>query len=190
MKDSNILDERRRGLEEAFFVRHNRELLQRLRARVDHDSVVEGLRSASSVDDEAVLSQLADLGIRSETLIALSLLPLVEVAWADGRIQLDERQALLQAAESVGVAPGSEASQLLEAWLEHRPTEAVHNAWVDYIKALCASSAVDDSRVALRAVTLGRAEQIARSAGGVLGIGAISGSEREVLDNLASAFED
>ncbi len=188
VNDRNFLDERRRGLEEAFFVRHNRDLLLKLRDRVDHDESVEQLRSASGLDDEAVLSQLADLGIKAETLVALSLVPLVEVAWADGKIQSDERQALIQAAESLGVLPGSDAFVLLEAWLESRPTEAVRNAWTDYIVALCASTPAEGSREALRAVTLGRAEEIARAAGGILGLGSVSTAERMVLDRLAEAF--
>ena len=60
-------------------------------------------------------------------------------------------------------------------------------AWEEYVRALLTSCSAG-SKDALKAVTLGRAESVAKAAGGVLGIGSIAASERAVLDRLAAVF--
>ncbi len=185
--DSHILHDRKAGLEEAFFVQHNRDLQRRLHERVARESSAELLRQESGIDDEATLAELVDLGITAETLAALSLVPLVQVAWADGRIQEAEREALLGAARSVGIDTDSEAFELLTGWLNEQPSESMLEAWEEYVRALLTSCS-QGSKDALKAVTLGRAESVARAAGGILGIGKIAAAERAVLDRLAAVF--
>ena len=47
-------------------------------------------------DDEELTAALTRLGLDATNWRAVSLLPLVEVAWADGRIQVAERKLLTQ----------------------------------------------------------------------------------------------
>lgn len=185
--DSHILHDRKAGLEEAFFVQHNRDLQRRLQEKVARENTAELLRQESGIDDETTLGELVDLGITAETLAALSLVPLVQVAWADGRIQEAEREALLEAAGAAGIDAESDAFELLTGWLDEQPSPQMLEAWEEYVRALLTSCS-DGSRDALRAVTLGRAESVAQAAGGVLGIGKIAASERAVLDRLAAVF--
>src|SRR5437763_2479063 len=56
------------------------------------------LRKASGMTDPALLDQLVALGMTGKTVAALSLVPLIWVAWADGVIQDNERTAILHAA--------------------------------------------------------------------------------------------
>ena len=44
-----------------------------------------------------MLAELARVGVRPETLSAVALIPLVMVAWADGRVDESERLAILNA---------------------------------------------------------------------------------------------
>ncbi len=61
------------------------------------------------------------------------------------------------------------------------------SAWKDYVSAL--TSTMDTAaRDKLKNEVLGRAQAVAESAGGFLGIGSISGEEEEKLDELARAF--
>jgi hypothetical protein len=183
----HILEERRRGLEEAFFAKHNRELLQRLREKAASETAIEDLKAASGVDDEALLGELVELGISSETLAALGLVPLVQVAWADGRMDAAESAAILEGAAAVGAEPGSPSYALLEGWLAEEPGSEMLSAWSQYVAglgAVCSKGSMD----ALKAVTLRRAERVAEAAGGVLGVHRVSGSEREVLSQIAEAF--
>ena len=55
-----------------------------------------------AVADDAVLEKLANFGMDASTLAALSLAPLVLVAWADGEVDAKERDAVLAAAAEVG----------------------------------------------------------------------------------------
>lgn len=183
----HILEERRRGLEEAFFAKHNRELLQRLREKAASETAIEDLKAASGVDDEALLGELVELGISAETLAALGLVPLVQVAWADGRIDPGESEAILEGAVAVGAEPGSPSYALLEGWLAEKPGSEMLGAWSDYVGglgAVCSKGSME----ALKAVTLKRAEKVAEAAGGVLGVHRISASERKVLSQIAEAF--
>ena len=78
---SNILNDRRNSLEEAFFAKHNRDLQKRLHEKVERENAIAQLRSASTIDDEKILGELVELGISGDTFAALGLVPLVQVAW-------------------------------------------------------------------------------------------------------------
>ena len=68
---------------------------------------------ADLVLDSSLTERLAGLGIRTETLAALTLIPLVRVAWADEQLDAEERSAVVRGAESVGIAQDSPGHELL-----------------------------------------------------------------------------
>jgi hypothetical protein len=136
-----------------------------------------------------VLDELLTLGLTAETMLALSLIPLVEVAWADGSIAAAERTALLEACAELGIASGSIGYQLVEKWLATAPGPELLNGWKTYVAALCEKmdSAAKES---FKSDILGRARRVAESAGGLLGLGQkVSASEKAMLDQLAGAFK-
>src|SRR6478735_273609 len=65
------------------------------------------LAAVSGIEDRSLLADLLAAGIRPETFACLSLLPLCEVAWADGDISNREREAVMQAAAHHGIESGS-----------------------------------------------------------------------------------
>eukprot|EP01031_Cornospumella_fuschlensis_P018397 gene18397-22520_t len=85
MSDS-ILAARRTGLEEAFFARHNEELRQKMLQADAEKFRREALSAATGIVDDAVLARLMALQIGTGTLAALTLVPMVLVAWADGAV--------------------------------------------------------------------------------------------------------
>jgi hypothetical protein len=151
-------------------------------------AALDALREASCIEDEALLARLAALGIRAETLAALTLIPLIEVAWADGVMENKEREAVLAAAESSGIAAGSPSHGLLRIWTEERPPPDLVLAWRDFIRAL-GPQLNAEQREKLGENVVGRARSVAEAAGGFLGIGSISKPERDALDALSEAFE-
>ena len=180
--------DRRKALEDAFFANHNEQLKQKLQEANSARAKRDALRTASGIDDETVLDQLIALDIQSETVAALSLIPLLEVAWADGRMEVRERQAILTGAQTAGLQGGSASYQLLEGWLNQPPAPALFTAWQAYVKALVATLDVD-AREALKVELLGRARAVAEAAGGVLGLGnRISRAEQARLTALEQAF--
>jgi CRP-like cAMP-binding protein/preprotein translocase subunit SecF len=142
---------------------------------------------ADLVLDPSLTETLAGLGIRAETLAALTLVPLVRVAWADERLDEAERGAILRGAESVGIAQDSPGHALLRAWLEERPDPKIFEAWRDFVAALCARLSIE-GQLALREDLLGRAREVAAAAGGFLGVRSISRREETVLRELERVF--
>ena len=175
-----------KALEESFFEQENQRLLEKLREEAAREKKRATLREALKLDD-AVLDHLVELDLTPETIVAFSLVPLVEVAWADGEIQDRERDAILRAADSRGISAGSISHQLLGNWLRRQPTATLLEVWKHYAKALMA--ALDpDARRAMRERTIGGAQEVAEAAGGFLGIGSISAAEKAVLRDLESAL--
>lgn len=185
MADGTLFDPQKR-LEEAFYPEHARELRDEL-GRGEGVSAVQALREASDIQDEALLQRLAGLGIRAETLAALTMIPIVEVAWADGRMEEKERRAILQGAESTGIEAGSPSHRMLDIWTEDRPAPALYAAWRDLIGALSAELSSRE-RARLREKLVGRARAVAEAAGGILGIGSVSREERAVLEALEKSL--
>ena len=126
--------------------------------------------------------------MQADTLAALTLIPLVEVAWADGRMEDSERKAVLEGAEACGIEPTSPSAALLDAWLEERPDAELLEVWRRLIRAICESLSWE-ARARLEAAIVGRARDVAESAGGVLGYGSVSDEEERVLETLGAAFQ-
>ena len=115
MADS--LEERGRALENQFFDKENKQKLAVMKEKLDSQTSREELRKASGMSDDAVLDKLVGLGLRANTIAALSLVPLISVAWADGAIQDNERTAILQGAAGKGLEQGTDGYELLQTWL-------------------------------------------------------------------------
>lgn len=180
----NPLDDRRDALENAFFARQEAAMRERMREAEQTRTRRESLRAASGLTDEAALDRLDALGVSPETLAALSLVPLVAVAWADGSLDDRERAAVLSGAAEAGVEPGGPAHGLLDRWLSAPPPPELTETWAAYVRALDA-----DTRASLRASVTGRARRVAEAAGGVLGIGRkVSAAEEAALSRLDAAF--
>lgn len=178
-----FLGERRRVLEDSFFAERDRGLMEKLKKQVKR----EALADACGIQNSAALESLVNANISPETITALTLVPLIAVAWADGSIAPEERDAIRLATESAGIEAGSICQQLLDAWLAKPPGPELVEAWKGYIQAF-SSSASPAAVETLRDDVLGHASAIAAAAGGVLGIGSISKREKAVIDDLASAF--
>ena len=183
----DFLGERRKSLEEAFFAKQDAKLVAQLRAERERNLAIAALRDASKIEDAELLGRFVDLGIDARSWTALALVPLIEVAWADGAMEPKERDAILAAAHEHGVTVGSPGHALLESFLATRPEPAVFAAWGSYVTALAANFSMEE-RAAMRARLVERARKIAKSAGGMLGIASISDAEKRVIAALEKPF--
>ena len=179
----DFLGERRRVLEDSSFAQRDRELMKKLKKIVKEEE----LSDACGIKNPAVLEGLVNANISPETITALTLVPLIAVAWADGEIAPEERDAIFSATESAGIDANSVCRQLLDAWLSEPPGPELVEAWKGYIRAL-GSTASATAIETLRNDVLDHAREIAHVAGGILGVGSVSKSEKAVIDDLASAF--
>jgi hypothetical protein len=181
------LEDRRKALEEAFFRKRERELIEKLRAEEEAKGRKRALADVSGIRDEALLDRIVAAGVHTDVLAAFSLAPLIAVAWADHQIDEKERKAVLEAAEQMGVTQGSAAHALLESWLTHRPGPELIDAWAAFVQ-VPRPNLPEADRERLKRDTLDRAKRIAAAAGGFLGVGSVGPSEREVLARIERAF--
>jgi hypothetical protein len=180
--------DRLKALDAVFAGEFDSKLHDHVRHSIQKHDASSALAAVSGIQDEALLRDLIDAGIRPETFASLSLLPLCEIAWADGDISSKEREAVLTAATQHGIESGSPARALLEHWLACRPELKMMDAWKEYIAAL-ASRLPPDRAQQLSDEILGRARSIAATSGGILGFGAkVSVAEQFALDELERAF--
>jgi hypothetical protein len=77
----DLLGDRRKALEEEFFRKQNEKLRERLHAQMERKDHRESLALAIGIRDAAVLDHLVALGLDGQTVAALGLVPLIEVAW-------------------------------------------------------------------------------------------------------------
>ena len=107
---------RGKALEDEFFRKENQRLLEKLRQIKRMEESKEALAEASGITSDAILESLLELNIHAQTLAALAIIPLIEVAWADGHLDQKEGQAILAAAHASGLHRGHAGYELLESW--------------------------------------------------------------------------
>jgi hypothetical protein len=185
----DFLRDRRESLEEEFFHKLQSDQIEVLRGELERKESREQLRAACGIADDAVLDRLASLGVSAVTMAALSMVPLVRVAWADGAVQEAERDAVLKAAHERGIEKSGPAHRLLAGWLDKKPKPELYETWAAYTRAL-ADSLVPAQRTQLRDQIVGLARQVAGAAGGFLGIHKISHEEEVALSAIEAAFGD
>lgn len=187
MANTDWLGNQSKALEDQFFLKEDRVLIEKLQRMKKMQESKAALKEVSGITNEHLLDRLVELGIHPETLAALSLVPLIETAWADGDVDEMERDAVLKAAEAKGLKTGGIEHELLERWLMNKPPTELLSAWTQYIRGL--SEKMDlRQKALLRDELIDRARNVAEASGGVLGIGKISKSESAMLEKLSSVF--
>lgn len=185
----DVREEGRRALEEEFFARLNFELKEKLLKELSRNEAIQELSIASGIKNKAVLEILLDAQITPGTLQALALVPLVRVAWADGKLQPKEQEAILKAATDQGIDQNHPGYDALKTWLKDPPSDTLFNTWRNYVRELGATMD-KHSFGKIRAEIMLRSEGVAEAAGKFFGMGrSISASEREELDKIDEAFE-
>jgi len=177
-----------KSLIDSFFYEQDQKLLEAFRRRLEKLDLRAQLARVSGIDDEGVLDRLLELNIGPETWAAMAVVPLVFVAWADGKVQAEERRVILEAAHNAGIQPQDGRDPLLEHWLDKRPPTEMLAAWEHYIQSL--TQRMDKQELErLKHDLLDTAHRIAQAVGGFLGFGnRISPEERAVLAKLEKAF--
>ena len=186
--EGSAFNERRRALEDSFFMERDRVLLAKLSSELQSMESKRQLSHVSGITDDKVLGNLVQAGVRAETLTALNLIPLVEVAWSDGAVSAEERAAVLKASTEAGIHPDNAAYELLGKWLENRPDQQVVAAWKEYVGTLTRMMPME-SVATMRETTAQRCQRVAEAAGGFLGMGnKISKAEQSAIDEFARAW--
>lgn len=182
-------ERRRKALEDSYCYKRDQELIERLAQRQAKAERLAGLAQATGIQDQAFLERLGELEIRAETLDALQLVPLVEIAWADGKVHAPQREAVLSAAKQAGLDKNYDAYHLLESWLDARPDETLLLAWKQYLCCLSRRMTAQQMQ-ALQCETMDHALFVAEAAGGFFGFHRVHREERAKLDQLAAMLNE
>ena len=180
--DKDSLAERGRALEEDYFRKKDRELIEKMRSAQLATDARANLAAATRLQDPAVLQELHDLGFTPDTVGLLPLIPALEAAWAEGGVTAAERQLLMSLARARGIAEGTPADAQLTDWTSRRPDEAIFARANRLIRALLDAGGLGDTT---SDDIVRQAEQIAAASGGILGLGRVSAEEKALLAKLS-----
>jgi hypothetical protein len=140
--------------------------------------------------DAELRDALARMGIREQDLRAVLLLPLVEVAWSDGRMHDTERAVILKTARSYGLV-ASPAAEVLAGWLAAPPSAETRQLAHRVVVAL--SERFQGPTADLGAFVLdtveAHCEAVAAAAGGLFGVAfTVGDAERKALREIREAL--
>jgi len=174
------------ALEQEFFQDADQQVLVAIQdsPRASHDDV---MALTAGIVNWKVWDELQQMEITPKTLMAFSLFPAIHVAWADGRVEEAEKQAILKSAEQLGVAASSPAFVLMESWLSGEPHAKLFQAWKQFVDAVRPSLS-EEAYLQLRDAAIQRAKTIAGAAGGILGLHKVSRAESAAIAALESVF--
>ena len=184
MVDHDRFHERGRALEDEYFRRKDRELIEKIRQAGAAEQARQDMERKTGLSDPELLKELEGLGFTPDTVGLLPLVPLVQVAWAEGGVTDAERALVVRLARSRGIAAGSPGDDQLTRWLATRPAEAVFTHAARLIRAMLESGAEQTDLSADNLVKY--CEEIAAASGGILGVGRLSAEERNLIAGIAA----
>ncbi|MCE5185660.1 MAG: hypothetical protein LLF76_05995 [Planctomycetaceae bacterium] len=189
MKNQDFQSRHGKRLEDLFFHQQDQLLIEQFHRMEQMKKTKECLSKVSGIKDDEVLNRLMELDIPPQIAASLAFIPLIEVAWADGKVEEKERGAVLKAASKSFFAESAGDMTLLAQWLSKRPPRSLLDAWTHYMEGLC-QSLTPVQREHLKQELIGHARQVAEAAGGFLGLTSkISEAERKTLEYLESVFD-
>lgn len=185
-KDGITDDVRKR--EEEYFRRKDRELIERMRREADAATARKELESATGIHDPASLQDLEALGFTPRTIALLPLIPVLQVAWAEGGISTAERAMITDLARSRDIEAASEADVQLQEWLDRRPSDETFRKAGRLIAAMLDHPEGTEMQVSADDL-IRYCEQIAQASGGIFGIGRVSAEEKSALQQIAAQLK-
>jgi hypothetical protein len=192
MDSRDSFADRRKAQEEEYFHRKEKELLEKARQRAALAAKREELSNAVGVADDDIIADLQELGYEREIVRVLHLVPLVQVAWAEGKVSSSERELILEAARLRGVTKDSPAYAQFTSWIDTRPTDAFFDKTLRVIAALINHLPAEDGEARKREL-LDYSAKIAEASGSLLsavGLASkVTDEERAVLERISKALE-
>jgi uncharacterized tellurite resistance protein B-like protein len=166
--------------EEIYFAQVDQEKRRKLREKLERNAVEleqkRKIAESMNTDDLSVAERVKALGFDGDSARVFDLLPLIHVAWADGKIQRGERAAILGILEKRGIEPDTEAYRTVESLLEERPAESYMRQSLAVLRDLTGGTGERSQEIVDMCI------EIAASAGGILGLlGKRIGDEEKAL---------
>jgi hypothetical protein len=176
-----------RSREEEYFWKKDQELIEKMRRAAAVEQARRDLGAQAGLEDPEMIQELQALGFTTETVVLLPLMPLVEVAWAEGGVSDAERALVVKLARARGIAEHSAADRQLSEWLTHHPEPQVFTRSTRLIRAMLDSPSPHAGLSADDLVA--HCESIAAASGGVLGMKRVSAEERALISTIATQLK-
>jgi hypothetical protein len=186
--DKDAFAERGRALEEEYFHRKEKEVIEKMRRRAQADDQRHRLGEQAGLRDEEVLRDLQDLGYTPETIMLLHLVPLIQTAWAKRAVTEKERDLVVKAARARGVTAGSAADDQLKIWLNQKPSEEFFEKTLRAIRTILQAQS-PETRAASERDLLSLATTVASASGGIIGFHVVSDEEKQILAHIHDELE-
>jgi hypothetical protein len=188
MSDHDAFADRGRALEEEYFRKKDRELVEKMKRAAAEESARTEMGRATGLSDPALLTELQELGFTPETVSLLPLVPVIEVAWAESGVTPAERDLIVKLARSRGIDDASPAGRQLKEWMSDRPDSVVFERAGRLIAAMLNSSSDEVRRGLTTDDLVAYCEQIAAASGGIFGtaLRSVTSEERALLSRIAS----
>ncbi len=168
----------REDIEKKAKIRRERQL-KALRQQERAD-IAQKLNTSEEVADEAM-----NLGFDGTTARVLPLVPLIQVAWADGKVTRAQTEKVKKKASKFGVEPDTPAYEFLDLLLKEEPSELFFDRANDVIRNIVD----DDPGGDIRSNVLNWSKAVAEASGGFFGLtNPISKNEQGVLEEFAQLF--
>lgn len=185
MSDKNIFAEREHALEDEYFRKQEQELIEKMRERVARETDRQQMAEATGVADQEVLEALQELGYNAATVRLLYLVPLVQVAWAEGGVSDDERSMILEIAAARGITPDTAAYEQLTQWLDKEPSAEFFENTLRAVRVMI-EALPEHHRANSRQSLVEFCTHVAEVSGGFLGLRKISDEERTMIARIAT----
>lgn len=137
--------------------------------------------------DAELMGHLEALGVSADNVGLVALLPLVQVAWCDGRVHRRERDVILAAARDIARLDDA-AQAVLEGWLRKAPGFDAHERALAVLAGLASRH---DSRVSVRTLSevVSLCHGVAAAAGGLLGVAfTVDPREQATIEHIAQVL--
>ena len=185
---SDAFDRRRRSFEAEYFSRKNAQLVSKLRQVFERKVDKESVRRVTGITNERLLENLVELNLSGDLMAAFNMLPLVELAWADGAVDDREVRALMHGLAEAGIREGTPAYQRMEFAIRAGPDPEARKLWYLYAEELKSALSAEELQE-FRDDLLANARSIATVSGGFLNIAfTISPNEQRVLAAIEKAL--
>jgi hypothetical protein len=188
MSDRNALAQRGRDLEDAFFHDVDLKLIEELRTASKNKSSQLALAKEAGIHDERLAEELIELDVTPESLVAIRLVPLVMVAWADREVSDEERDTVIAEARRLGIHAGTVADKMLESWLRKRPSQVLGDAWARYTRTLLLDVPYEIREAYIKEIKR-EMLAVARASGGMMGFGNVNDRELDVLERMTDLLD-
>lgn len=100
-----------------------REKRDQLARAAKEESTRLSVAGALDIDNPNLIARIRALGFDGDTARVFDILPLIHIAWADGRVQKAEKEAILDILKVRNISPNDEAWLFVAALLEQKPSD-------------------------------------------------------------------